>query len=149
MKPEEFGTQSPIPFFFRIVYLSNNYRDPLLRTIERDYGLTRPEFSILICLHMRDGLSAIDICGITAQPQNTVGRGVALLLEKSMITKTADAEDGRRYYLHLTKKGERAYQSFIGILEEANARMIACLTERETEQLNALLNKMCAAVVPQ
>ena len=69
MEPQEFGTESPIPFFFRIVYLSNNYRDPLLRTIEHEYGLTRPEFSILICLHMRDGLSAIDICGVTAQPQ--------------------------------------------------------------------------------
>ena len=141
--------KNPIPYFFRIVYLSNNYRDPLLRTIEHELGLTRPEFSILLCLAQRDGLGAIDVSEITRQPQNTVSRGVFLLLKKGLIRKETNRGDARKSHLHLTAKGEKTYQSFIGLFKDADARMVACLTKSETDRLDALLDKMCDAVATQ
>lgn len=140
---------NPIPYFFRIVYLSNNYRDPLLRTIEYELGLTRPEFSIILCLSQRDGLGAIDVSEITRQPQNTVSRGVYLLVKKGLIRKETNRGDARRSHLHLTAKGEKAYASFIGLVQQANDRMIACLTPAELKRLDALLDKMCSAVALQ
>ncbi len=137
---------NPIPFFFRIVYLSNNYRDPLLRTIENDLGLTRPEFSILMCLAQRDGLSAIDVSEITRQPQNTVARGVLLLARKGLIRKETSKGDARRSHLYLTAKGGKAYASFIGLVKEANRKMIAGLTQTEVDRLDVILDKMCDGV---
>lgn len=147
MPKDDLLRNNPIPFFFRIVYLSNNYRDPLLRTIENDMGLTRPEFSILLCLAQRDGLGAIDVSEITRQPQNTVSRGVFLLLKKGMIRKETHRGDARRSHLHLTPKGEKAYNSFIGLVQAANDKMVAGLTSAEVRKLDALLTKMCAGVV--
>lgn len=141
-----FLKKNPFPFFFRIQFLSSNFRDPMLRQIEQEYGLTRPEFSILICLSLRPGMSAIDIAEITRQPENTLGRGVSLLLDKQYITKEPDPTDGRRYKLYLTTTGRERYDSFIHLFVEANDRMVDCLTPKECEQLDALLDKMCASV---
>lgn len=147
MRRAEILRKNPIPFFYRIVFLSNNYRDPLLRNIEQVFGLTRPEFSILVCLAQQTGISAIDISAFTSQPENTVSRGVFLLLEKGMIRKIADPRDKRRYHLHLTKSGERQYNSFFGLVKTANDAMVASLTPAELEQLDKLLSKMCDAAI--
>lgn len=137
--------QSPIPFFFRIVYLSNKYRDPLIRQFEHELNLTRPEFSILVCLGQQTDLSAIDIAIITSQPQNSVSRGVWLLGEKGLIVKHPDAQDKRKYLLRLTKEGKAFYKKIIAELSDVNDKMIACLNAREKDRLETLLKKMCLA----
>ena len=141
-----FLKKNSFPFFFRIQFLSSNFRDPMLRQIEQEYGLTRPEFSILICLALRPGMSAIDIAEITRQPENTLGRGVSLLLDKQFITKEPDPKDGRRYRLHLTRTGRDQYDAFIHLFTEANERMVGCLSAKELEQFDMLLDKICASV---
>lgn len=141
-----FLKKNSFPFFFRIQFLSSNFRDPLMRQIEQEYGLTRPEFSIMICLSLRPGMSAIDISDITRQPENTLGRGVSLLLDKGFITKEPDPKDGRRFRLFLTPQGREAQKSFMHLFVEANDDMIDCLTAAERKQLDGLLDKMCAAV---
>lgn len=146
MLRNSFLKKNPIPFFFRMQFLSNNYRDPMLRQIEREHKLTRPEFSILVCLALRDGLSAIDIAEITRQPENTVSRGVFLLLQKKLIEKIPDPTDGRRFELSLTEAGKAAYEAFMPLMRQANAEMIASLDKDELKLLDKLLDKMCAAV---
>ncbi len=141
-----FLKKNDFPYFFRIQFLSSNFRDPLLRRIEQEHGLTRPEFSILICLALRAGISAIDIADITRQPENTLGRGVSLLLEKGFITKEPHPADGRRYKLYLTDAGREQYQAFIHLFVEADQAMVECLTAKERADLDAILDKMCAAV---
>lgn len=136
---------NPIGYFFRIVFLSNNYRDPLLRKFKNDYDLTRPEFSILISLGFQEGISAIEISDITRQPQNTISRGVFLLSKKKLIKKVNDKEDKRIYRLYLTDKGRKVQKQLMTYLIEADAKMVDCLTSREREQLEKLLSKMCAS----
>ncbi len=143
MKLHPIVTNNPIPFFFHIIYLSNNYRDPLLRLFEKEFDLTRPEFSILVCLGLQDGMSAIEISEITRQPQNTISRGVYLLCRKKLISKKNDKNDKRRYKLYATKKGTRKYQKIMVHLNEANDKMVACLTAKERKQLDVMLEKMC------
>ncbi len=139
---------NPVPYFFRIVFLSNNYRDPLLRKIETRYKLTRPEFSILVCLGIKDGISAIDICDITRQPQNTVSRGVFLLSEKAHIKKVTEERDNRIKRLYLTAKGRTAHNQLMEYLVEADRNMVECLSAKEKEQLDRILAKMCSAIPP-
>lgn len=143
---DSFLKSNSIPFFFRVQFLSNNYRDPMIRQIERDHGLTRPEFSIMICLGLRDRMSAIDIAEITRQPENTISRGVALLLGKDLIEKLPHAQDGRRFELSLSEKGREVYDTLILLMEDVNDQMIACLSRTELKQLDGILDKMCAAV---
>lgn len=136
---------NPIGYFYRIVFLSNNYRDPLLRKFKKDYDLTRPEFSILISLGFQECISAIEISDITRQPQNTISRGVFLLSQKKLIKKENDKQDKRIYQLYLTDKGRKVQKQLMTYLFQTDANMVACLTSREKDQLAKLLSKMCAA----
>ena len=135
---------NPIPYFFRIVFLSNNFRDPLLRKFEKDFRFTRPEFSILVCLGLQNGISAIEISDITRQPQNTVSRGVLLLTQKKLIRKVTDKSDKRRNRLYLTKEGTAAHKVLMDYLTEANQKMVDCLSSKEKKQLENILAKMCS-----
>lgn len=134
---------NPIPYFFRIVFLSNNFRDPLLRKFERDFKFTRPEFSILICLGLQSGITAIEVSDVTRQPQNTVSRGVFLLSQKKLIRKVIDDKDKRRNRLYLTREGKSAHKELMAYLKEANEKMVDCLSAREKKQLETILGKMC------
>lgn len=140
--------ENPIPYFFRIVYMANNYRDPLLRMFEKDMNLTRPEFSILVCLGIDKSVSATDISEITCQPQNTISRGVLLLMEKGMLKRDKDEKDKRRHRLKLTQKGEKERKKVMTYLEHTDKLMVASLNSHERKQLGRLLTKICRNAIP-
>lgn len=137
---------TPLPVGYRMAFLTIFFREPLLRRIERDQGLIRPEWTVLVCLAYRDGLNARDICEITEQPSNSVSRGVSLLLGKGLIARQPDPEDARRSLLALTAAGRRAYQDAMALFVEAEAQMTSSLTPDERRLLIGLLDKMARDV---
>jgi len=146
MKLRHITFDNPIPIYFKIAFLTNHFRDPTNRRLESRHGLTRPEFTILFCLAQQDEISAIDVADITQVPANTLSRGVSMLEQKKLITRTGDPVDRRRALLSLTRKGARMYELILADLKEANDEMIAALSKEEQRQLDRLLTKMCAAV---
>ena len=137
---------TPIPFGYRIAFLTNFYREPLLRQMEREYGIIRPEWTVLICLNFRDGTTAKDICEITEQPSNTVSRAVTALTEKGLITRKTDKQDARRSLLFITAVGQQLYDNVMQIFISGENKMISCLSPKEHAQLDLLLEKLCRHV---
>lgn len=146
MKLRHITFNNPISIYFKIAFLANHFRDPTNRKLESEYGLTRPEFTILFCLGQMEKISAVDVADITQVPANTLSRGAAILFRKKLITKSEDPADRRRTLLSLTKKGVRLYKLVLTHLKAADAKMIEPLSDRERQQLDRLLTKMCAAV---
>jgi len=145
MKLRALNDRNPIAIYFKIAFLTNHYRDPTNKLVEKKYNLTRPEFAILFCLHQHDGISAIDIAELTQLPQNSLSRGASSLVSKKLITKTPDTVDGRKNVLLITKGGAAIAGNFLKHLIEANKRLTASLTEDEATQLEFLLDKICEA----
>lgn len=137
---------TPLPIGYRIAFLAAFYREPLLRRMERDHGLIRPEWTVLVCLAFRDGLHARDICEITEQPSNTVSRGVASLIRRGLIRRLTDAEDGRRGVLHLEAAGRTLHDAIMETFVQAETQMTASLTPDEQATLAALLDRMARDV---
>lgn len=137
---------NPIPFAYRIAYLTNFYREPLLREIDLQFGLSRPEWTVLICLKYQDGTCATDICDITEQPRNNISRAVNLLTTKKLITREPDPTDARRTLLRLTRAGENLYERAMPMFVQREAQVLDCLDDHEREQLDRLLDKLCGAV---
>lgn len=146
MKLIDIVAGTPIPLAYRIAFITNFYREPLLRQMEREFGLMRPEWTILICLVFRDGLNPRDISEITEQPRNTISRGVAALVRKEMVAQEPDPEDARRVLLHLTAKGRATYDAVMPMFVEGEDRLAAVLTSEEHATLEALLDKLCRNV---
>jgi DNA-binding MarR family transcriptional regulator len=146
MKLIDIVSGTPLPLAYRIAFITNFYREPLLRRMERDFGLLRPEWTILICLAYRDGLNPRDICEITEQPRNTISRGVAALVRKGLVVQATDPDDARRLILRLTGEGRATYDAIMPMFVEGEARIAAALSPDEQVMLEALLDKLCRNV---
>jgi len=138
---------TPIPIGYRIAFLTNFWREPLLRRMEREFGIIRPEWTVLICLMFRDGVSSRDICEITEQPSNTVSRGVASLENKQLIKRKTDPNDARRTRLFITDAGRELHDRVMALFVEAERSVLKSLTTQEAETLTNLLDKMARDVV--
>jgi len=121
-------------------------REPVLRDVERNFDIIRPELTVLMCAYVRNDVHARDICEITEQPPNTVSRGVASLERKGLIKRTRDREDTRRQTLKITPAGKKLHNEIMAMFEQAEQKMLAGLTEREKTQLLSLLDKIARDV---
>ncbi len=146
MKLIDIVSGTSFPYVYRIAFLTIFFREPLLRRIEREFGIIRPEWTVLLCLNFRDGLNARDICEITEQPSNTISRAVNTLQEKGLIVSRPDHADGRRALLYITEKGQRLHDTAVPLAEEAERKLLECLDADEVRQLDGLLEKLARAV---
>ena len=137
---------TPISVGYRLAFLTNFWREPLLRRMERETGLIRPELTVLMCLSFQRDLNARDICEITEQPSNTVSRAVASLEKKSLITRAKDKEDTRRQVLNITQEGQALHDEVMAMFSHAEAKMLETLTGKEIEVLEHLLDKLARDV---
>ena len=136
-------------YLYRLAYLANYYRDPFLRQAEQEYGLTRPEVTILFCLAYSDGINAKDVAEVTRQPKNTLSRGAVTLEKKGLIVREVDREDRRRSILRVTEKGADLYAKIIPLYEECERRMLTPLTDRELAELDLLMTRLCNHVAAE
>ena len=137
---------TPVAEVYRMAFLVNFFRQPLLRAFEAEYGLSRPEWTVLICLAYEDGLHQRDIAEVTEQPRNTISRAVATLERRGLIASAADMADGRRTILRLRPPGRALYDKTMDRAAAREAKMLAALTAQERETLVKLLDKLVDAV---
>jgi DNA-binding MarR family transcriptional regulator len=137
---------TPFPIGYRLAFLTNFWREPLLRKMERDFGIIRPELTVLMCLSFRQDVHARDICEITEQPSNTVSRGVASLEKKGYITRTRDAVDTRRQVLNITARGRDVHDQIMDGFAVAERKMLSDLSDDQKSDLLAILDKIARGV---
>ena len=131
-----------IPTAYKMGYVLNHYREPSFRAIEREYGITRPEIVMLIFLVHREGITANDICEFSGHLKANMSRAAIALARKGLIDRRPDAADQRRQLLFLTAAGRQLHGRFMPMLEARERAMLACLSAREAEQFERLLNKL-------
>jgi DNA-binding MarR family transcriptional regulator len=126
-----------IPTAYKMGYVLNHYREPSFRAIEREYGITRPEIVMLIFLVHREGITAN-----SGHLKANMSRAAIALARKGLIDRRPDAADQRRQLLYLTAAGRQLHGRFMPMLEARERAMLACLSAREAEQFERLLNKL-------
>ena len=137
---------TPFPIGYRLAFLTNFWREPILRQMEKETGLRRPELTVLMCLNFRNDVHARDICEVTEQPSNTVSRAVGSLEKKGLITRTKDSIDTRRQVLNITKDGRHLHDQVMRMFVEAEQNMLSGLDPEEETQLLRLLDKLARSV---
>lgn len=133
-----------IPTSYKIGYMSNYYREPSFREIERTLGLTRPEILSLIFLCFRDGITVTDICEFSGHLKANIARAVVALEKKGLIERQPQESDQRRQLLFMTAAGRSLHDRFMPGLMRREADMLDCLTASERDQFDTILRKLCA-----
>ena len=137
---------TPFPIGYRLAFLTNFWREPILRQMERDTGLIRPELTVLMCLSFQNDVYARDICEVTEQPSNTVSRAVGSLEKRGLITRTRDTNDTRRQVLNITPTGQELHDQIMQMFSKAETKTLDGLSKDEAETLLALLDKLSRTV---
>jgi DNA-binding MarR family transcriptional regulator len=133
---------NPLPFAYRLNYLANFYVQPLIKRMEQDLGMTRPEWIVLFCLTRRSGLSAQQISDVTGRPKTSISAAVKQLQRKKLLSRSVDAKDGRRRVLQITEAGQRIYAEILQGFVVREADMLACLSKSERATFLQVLNKL-------
>ncbi|WP_176250240.1 MULTISPECIES: MarR family winged helix-turn-helix transcriptional regulator [unclassified Sulfitobacter] len=137
---------TPFGIGYRLAFLTNFWREPILRQMEKDFGIIRPELTVLMCLSFRDDVHARDICEVTEQPSNTVSRGVASLEKKGYLARTRDTDDTRRQVLRITPEGRVMHDKIMTRFAQAEQKMLGVLSKQEQTDLLCLLDKVARDV---
>jgi MarR family transcriptional regulator, temperature-dependent positive regulator of motility len=133
---------NPLPIAYRLNYLANFYVGPLIKKMEQELGMTRPEWIVLFCLTRRAGLSAQQISDVTGRPKTSISAAVKQLQEKRLLSRSVDARDGRRRVLQITEAGQRAYRKIVQGFVARETDMVACLSKSERNTFLQLLGKL-------
>ncbi len=134
--------RNPCWFAFRFNYLGKYYNRPLYGWIERVHGLTRPEYTILFGLGLRDGVSASDLSVSYGFPKNTLSRAIHKLIARGMIRRETHDGDRRAFLLRLTPRGHALYAKTLPEFVPMQENMLAPLSAKEREALSILLAKV-------
>jgi DNA-binding MarR family transcriptional regulator len=135
---------NPIPAAYRINYVANFYVGPLIANMERQFGLTRPEWIVLFCLTQQPRLNAQQISIVTGRAKTSIAGAVKQLQRKKLITRRTDIADSRRRVLHLTDAGRALYKSILEGFIKREADMLAALNAGERRLLIRLFDKLIA-----
>jgi MarR family transcriptional regulator, temperature-dependent positive regulator of motility len=138
----EILTINPTRLAYRLNYVANYYTGPLYKHLEQRWGLSRPDYITLFCLHQLPGLRARDIVAICGRPKNSISRAVNGLLGKGYLQRS-DADSGRGQPLSLTAAGQEIVQQIIPLFVSREVQMLDPLTAAERQTLDTILGKLC------
>jgi DNA-binding MarR family transcriptional regulator len=130
---------------YRLSFLANHMVGPAYAAVERDHGLTRPEFLVLFILARQDGLTSSDIVALSGLPKNSISRGVQLAESKGFIRRRRDPDDGRRAFLLLEASGRALHALLLPQFTAQESKMLGPLDANERHQFGQLLAKLVTA----
>jgi DNA-binding MarR family transcriptional regulator len=134
--------ENPSWFAFRFNYLSLRYNIPLYGSIERRYGLARPQVAVIYSLGLRDMVTARDIGISYGFPKNTLSRAIASLEKQGLVSRQRHPTDKRSWLLSLTQEGRRIFDATLPRFVHVQEEMLKPLSARERETLSVLLAKI-------
>ena len=97
---------------------------------------------LLRVLARRDGLSQIELCGITHLSKPTVSLCIKKLEELEIVSRSCDENDGRISKVYLTEKGRALDVQNFNKLQEIDRFVMRGLSEDEIKSVTAILLKM-------
>ncbi len=130
---------------YRLSILSNRVSRAIAARYAKTFDLTIPEWRIIAVLGRRPGLTAKEVAEATEMDKVAVSRAVSKLVESKRVVARADREDARRQILSLTAQGESVHARIAPIALASEQKLLASLTAREREHLDALLDRLLEA----
>ena len=131
---------------YQLSVIASRVSRGLARLYAVRFDLTVPEWRIMTVLGRFPGISANEVCELTAMDKVRVSRGVARLLQFEPIRRVSDPSDRRRSKLYLSDTGQQVYEQIIPVAHAYEDKLMAGLDENEGRTLENLLGKIESGV---
>ena len=116
---------SPTDNLLACIHVVSNLIDRAFYSeVESKWGITLPEWRVVLTLADRPGASAMEITDLWGMEKMAVSRATRRLERDGHVTRTIDSRDRRRFTLALTASGQALYRK---VEPDATARYRAIL----------------------
>ena len=120
--------------------------EPAYDAVQRDFGIIRAEYMLLLCLSHYPVLSAREVSLLTGRPKNSISRAVHRMLALGHIERAPDPSDGRQARLTITPPGRELHTKIVAGVLARQEQILSGLEPYEREMLAALLTKVSGRV---
>ena len=107
--------------------------------------LSDTECMICSYIYSHEGCSQDDVSVALKTDKTTVGKALASLEKKNVVTREQDAEDRRVKRLSLTDTGREKISELAGIHNDWLARILTCLSDEEQRNFESYCERLLAA----
>ena len=107
-------------------------------------GLSMSDGRCLTTIGTFEPLSVKDLARQSNLNKAQASRGAQALVDQGLVRKSDQPADGRGVVLTLTDAGRRTWQAAMGMVEQRNRDIFACLDVPELAQLSQLLDRLIA-----
>ena len=122
---------------FRLSYVIARLERAIRRAIEErlaPHGLTVPQYTAMSVLHNRTGLSNAQLARRSFVTPQSMIEVIGSLEEAGLVHREAAPDHGRILRAHLTKRGQRIYETIDREVGELEEQMLRDLSPRERRQ---------------
>jgi DNA-binding MarR family transcriptional regulator len=110
----------------------------------RPAGVAIGQWSVLLFLWARDGLSQAELSRLVAIEPPTMVRTIDRMVRDGLVTRMPDSADGRLSRIHLTERGRSLRDELVPLAKAVNDATLQRLTASEGRTLRRLLKKVLA-----
>ncbi len=129
-RPNALKLETFLPY--RLSVVSNLVSDVIATAYERLFALKIPEWRLIAVIAESDGITQQNIGAKTRMDKVTVSRAAIALIDRTLIERRPNPDDGRSHRLYLTATGRILYEQVAPKALELEARIFAAF---DTEQL--------------
>jgi len=140
MRADEFNLSDFLPY--RLSVLSSRISKALSKIYGERYGLSIPEWRVLVHVARCEKVSVREIHNCVTLEKPTVSKAVARMEQAGLLAKTTSARDQRLIEIRLTEAGFAVLE---GIIPEALAfenDLLSGFSESDARQLSVLVERL-------
>src|SRR5690606_28714273 len=127
---------------YRLSLLSNTVSGVIASTYEDKFGISMPEWRIMMMLAEYPGIAAEEICRRTRIEKSVVSRAISRLLRRRLVSRETSERDRRRLVLHLTETGLTVYDEVMPIARDYERRLLKGISAADRAVLDRLLDAL-------
>ena len=132
--------------FMRLIWAVDHELQSVSKRMETALGLTVPQRMTLLLVGRRPGILAGEVAALLHLHPGTISGIVGRLESAGLVTRTGDAEDGRRLRLMLTADGRAANRRRTGTFEAAVRQMLASTRAGDVAAADRVLRRLANAL---
>lgn len=140
MKPNDFNLSDFLPY--KLAVLTARISRLLSTIYEERFGLTMPEWRVLVHVARCEKVSVRDIHNCVNLEKPRVSRAVAKMVEAGLLAKTASSKDQRLVEIELTEAGQRVLDDIIPEALAFEARLLEEFSESEARHFADLMERL-------
>ncbi len=122
--------------------LSNRITRAFSAEVEPKFGISLPEWRVIMTLAWHETSSANDISAIWSLDKMTANRAIRKLEEAELVLRRRSTDDRRRFDLSLTPRGRRLYEKIVPAANERYQDIVSVLSRDDLHVLGDRLSKL-------